>query len=112
MIPYLLSALYYLVISFKKDGFESETSKSVNLARFIGILGTIYGCWLIYASGLTGLLITAILYAPGTLVYMKAKKEKGEKCFKSTRDKVILGVLVAMAILSLVLIFNGTISPF
>jgi len=112
MIPYLLSALYYVVISFKKDGFEGEASKSVNLARFVGVLGTIYGCWLIYASGLTGLLITAILYAPGTLVYMKAKKEKGEKCFESTRDKVILGVLVAMAILSLVLIFNGTISPF
>ncbi|MEG0133183.1 MAG: basic amino acid/polyamine antiporter [Clostridium sp.] len=112
MIPYLLSALYYLVISFKKDGFETETSKSINLARFIGVIGTIYGCWLIYASGLTGLLITAILYAPGTLVYMKAKKEKGEKCFESTRDKVILVALVALAILSLVLILNGTISPF
>jgi arginine:ornithine antiporter/lysine permease len=82
------------------------------MARFIGILGTIYGCWLIYASGLTGLLITAILYAPGTLVYIKAKKEKGEKCFETVRDRIILGVIIAMAILSLILIFNGTIAPF
>ncbi len=112
MIPYLLSAMYYLLISFRKDGFVGESNKTVNMAKFIGILGTIYGCWLIYASGLTGLLITAILYAPGTLVYIKAKKEKGEKCFETVKDKIILGVIVTMAILSLILIFNGTITPF
>ncbi|MDU4890661.1 MAG: basic amino acid/polyamine antiporter [Clostridium sp.] len=112
MIPYLLSALYYLLISIRKDGFDGQSSKDINLARFIGVLGTVYGCWLIYASGLTGLLITAILYAPGTIVYVKAKKEKGEKCFESTKDKVILAALVVLAIVSLVLIFNGTINPF
>ena len=112
MIPYLLSAMYYLLIAFKKDGFVGESTKTTNMARFVGILGTIYGCWLIYASGLTGLLITAILYAPGTLVYIKAKKEKGEKCFETVRDRIILGVIIAMAILSLILIFNGTIAPF
>jgi arginine:ornithine antiporter/lysine permease len=112
MIPYLLSAMYYLLIAFRKDGFVGESTKTINMARFIGILGTIYGCWLIYASGLTGLLITAILYVPGTLVYIKAKKEKGEKCFETSKDKIILGIIVAMAILSLILIFNGTITPF
>ncbi len=112
MIPYLLSAMYYLLIAFRKDGFVGESTKTINIARFIGILGTIYGCWLIYASGLTGLLITAILYAPGTLVYIKAKKEKGEKSFETVKDKVILGIIVAMAVLSLILIFNGTITPF
>lgn len=112
MIPYLLSALYYLLIAIRKDGFESESNKAINWARFVGILGTIYGCWLIYASGLTGLLITAILYAPGTLVYVKAKKEKGEKCFESLKDKIILALLIILAIVSLVLIFNGAINPF
>ena len=112
MIPYLLSALYYMMIAFRKDGFEGETRKAINWARFIGIMGTIYGCWLIYASGLTGLLITALLYAPGTLVYIKAKKEKGDKCFQTIKDKLILVFLIAMAIISLVLILNGTINPF
>lgn len=112
MIPYLLSAMYYLLIAFRKDGFVGESIKRVNMARFVGIIGTIYGCWLIYASGLTGLLITAILYAPGTLVYIKAKKEKGEKCFDNLKDKIILGVIIAMAIVSLVLIITGTINPF
>ncbi len=112
MIPYLLSALYYLIIAIRKDDFDINDSKSVIIARIVGIFGTIYGLWLIYASGLTGLLITAILYAPGTLVYIKAKKEKGEKYLEKTSDKVICVVLVALAILSLVLIFNGTIKPF
>jgi len=112
MIPYLLSAMYYLVIAFKKDGFQGASRKTINKAKITGILGTIYGLWLIYASGFTGLLITAILYAPGTIVYVKAKSEKGEKCFEKTRDKVILGILIAMAVVSLILIFNGTINPF
>ncbi len=112
MIPYLLSALYYLIIAIKRDGFEDASRRTVNKAIITAILGTIYGMWLIYASGLTSLLITAILYAPGTIVYIKAKSEKGEKCFDNTRDKVILGFLIAMAILSLILIFNGTINPF
>lgn len=101
MVPYLLSALYYLKISLKKE-FGTD-----NKSKIIGILGTIYGIWLIYANGLIGIIITALFYAPGTLVYIKGKKDHNEKYFDNSRDMLILIVLVALATISLYLIFTG-----
>ncbi|MGM9974133.1 MAG: arginine:agmatine antiporter, partial [Clostridiaceae bacterium] len=76
------------------------------------ILGTAYGIWLLYAGGVMYLLISAILYAPGILVYIKGKKEKQERYFDNTRDRIAVGVILLIALISLVLILNGSINPF
>ena len=112
MVPYLLSTLYYLKITLKKDGFELAKPGDLVKQRIIAVIGSVYGLWLIYAGGLTYLLITAILYAPGILVYMKGKKEKNEKAFNNTKDIIIASVLVILAVISIVTIANGTIQPF
>ena len=41
----------------------------------IGAVATIYGLWLVYAAGLNYLLMCAILFAPGILVYLLARRE-------------------------------------
>lgn len=112
LVPYLLSALYFLKISIKKDTFEGDSTRTIMWNRVLGIVASLYGLWLIYSSGFTYLLITAILYAPGTIVYIKSKKEQGQPYFNNLRDKVILTAVVVLAIGSLVLIINGTINPF
>ena len=38
------------------------------IAWLIGIVGSIYGIWLLYASGLQYILIATILYAPGSIM--------------------------------------------
>lgn len=113
MVPYLLSSMYYLKIVFKKEGNISELTQSELLVqKIIAVMGTIYGAWLLYASGMVYILITAILYAPGTLIYMWSKKEKGEKVFDNKTDIAIFIVIAAMFVTSIVMIANGTISPF
>lgn len=112
MPPYLLSALYYLKIARKKEGFTEYSPARLNKARFFAVLGSIYGAWLIYASGLLGLLITTLLYAPGTLIYVWGKKEKNEAIFTKKSDLAIMLVLVAGGIISLVLILTGKVNPF
>lgn len=112
MIPYLLSSLYYAKITFKKDGFNLSTNSQLNRQRIIGVIGSLYGLWLIYAGGLEYLLITAILYAPGILVYIKGKKEKKEKIFNSKLDIIIASVVIALGIASIVCISTGMINPF
>ena len=62
MLPYLLSALYYLKIA---------------KGNVFAIAGSIYGVWMIISAGIVQFLITSILYAPGIWVYMKGRKEKG-----------------------------------
>lgn len=112
MVPYLLSTLYYVKVTFKKDGFEQASASTLIKQKIIAIIGAIYGIWLIYAGGLEYLLITAILYAPGILVYMRGKKEKGEKPFTFKVDIAIAGLLIVLAVISIVFIATGRINPF
>ena len=112
LVPYLLSALYFLKLTLRKETFESENKKSLILNRFIAILASVYGIWLIYSSGFSYLLISAILYAPGTFVYIRAKKEQGQKYLNNSRDKLLFTTLVILAVISLILIFNKTLQPF
>ena len=112
MIPYLFSAIYYAKVTLSKEGAELIDKKSLPWEKLIGILGTAYGIWLLYAGGVMYLLISAILYAPGILVYIKGKKEKQERYFDNTRDRIAVGVILLIALISLVLILNGSINPF
>jgi arginine:ornithine antiporter/lysine permease len=113
MIPYLLSSLYYLKIVFKKEGKIGELKSGEMLVqKVIAIVGTIYGAWLLYASGLEYILITAILYCPGTLLYLWNKKEKGKKFFDNKVEIGICLVIFIMFVASFIMISNGTISPF
>lgn len=113
MIPYFLSAMYYLKIILNKEGqiAEFESGKYL-LQLIIAIGGTVYGVWMLYASGLSNLLITTILYFPGTLLYIWRNREKGTKLFASSVDLVIFLGIFALFIISIVMIANGTIKPF
>lgn len=58
------------------------------------------------------LLITAILYAPGIIVYALGKKEKNLKIFEKSYELVLAIIIVVLAVVSLVMIGNGSIVPF
>jgi len=45
-------------------------------------------------------------------VYIRAKKEQGKQYLNNNRDKLIFAALVILAMISLILIFNGTLQPF
>jgi len=112
LVPYLLSALYFLKLTLRKETFELENKSALTISRFFALLASVYGIWLMYASGFSYLLISAILYAPGTFVYIRAKKEQGKQYLNNNRDKLIFAALVILAMISLILIFNGTLQPF
>ena len=96
MLPYLLSALYYLKIA---------------KGNVFAIVGSIYGVWMIISAGIVQFLITSILYAPGIWVYVKGRKEKGLEPFKPYEKRLAV-ILVVVAVVSMVLILLGTINPF
>lgn len=108
MIPYLLSAAFYLKIAVKGEGF----SGSLTMPRLFGLVGTIYGFWMLYSGGLDYVLITTVLYAPGLIFYALAKREQKEKVFSSPVEIILAIVLVIAAITSIVMIINGSLSPF
>ena len=75
LVPYLLTALYQLKLSLQeKAGTPGRTFNVV-----VGAVATIYGAWLIYAAGLKYLLLTAIIYGAGVVVYVLMRTFSGKK---------------------------------
>ena len=69
-----------------------------------------YGLWLVYAAGLEYLLMTAILFAPGIVVYLLARRETQRSWFTAV-DGVIAAAIVVLAVVSIWLLATGEISP-
>ncbi|MBW7983156.1 amino acid permease [Enterobacillus tribolii] len=55
----------------------------------------IYGLWLLYASGLTHLLMSVLLYAPGLLVFMYARRNAAEREALSLLERTGIFLLLA-----------------
>lgn len=113
MVPYLFSGAYYAKVALKKEGTLAESSGgAVFKARFFGILGTVYGFWMLYSSGLSMLLVSTLLYAPGIIVYALGKREKNEKVFGKAYEAVLAVAIVILAAVSVYMIATGKINPF
>lgn len=112
MVPYLLSALYYLKVVMRGEGLGNMKSGGGMGAWVVALLGSAYGIWMLYAGGLINLLITALLYAPGIFVYVKGRKEQQQPYFKSLTDRFFLITVLALFVVSAVLLVKGAIRPF
>ena len=98
MVPYALSAFYCLKITLRGEG---ERGKIKPLPLIYSILGSIYGIWMLYASDISHLFISALLYAPGTILYVIARREQKGKIFPSLTDKIAFIILISIAVLSI-----------
>ena len=114
MIPYFLSALYYMKVAARGEGFSNSGGRggSLGAARFFAFVGTLYGIWMLYSSGLELTFIACILYAPGIIVFALGKKEKGRPVFERPYEAVIAIALALLAVIALFMIVTGRIHPF
>lgn len=112
MFPYIFSALYCLKITIKGEGLENAKVGEKSKAWLFAILGSLYGAWLLYASGVTYILISALLYGPGTLIYIYTRKEQNKSLLPTNFDRIGFVIMVAAFVLSIIMLSNGTIQPF
>ena len=107
--PYVLSGAYALKLALSGEGYGTS-DRSRNWDILVGALATVYGLWLVYAAGLNYLLMCAILFAPGILVFMQARRERGEPIFVGF--ELALAILIALlAVVAAYLMWTGVISP-
>ncbi|MDQ0150369.1 arginine:ornithine antiporter/lysine permease [Eubacterium multiforme] len=109
MVPYLLSAMYAMKLSYSGETYDvNPTGRTKD--KICSTIATIYAIWLVYAAGLRYLLLCAILYAIGIIFYYKAKKEKNpnEKVFTSKDIWLAIFILVA-AVIAIYMLVNGLI---
>ena len=108
LLPYLLVAAYGLKLAWTGETYAGETSAR-SKDRVIGALATVYAAAMLLAGGAKFLLLSALLYAPGTLLYAAARREQGLALF-GPRERWLFGVLCIAAMAALVALLAGTLT--
>lgn len=98
LVPYFLIGAFTLKIAIEQ--------KNKGKLLVIGSCATIYGIWLLYASGLRYLMLSALLYLPGLYFYMKAKREQGIHPFQG-KEKLGACALTIVAVFAFSMIWQG-----
>jgi arginine:ornithine antiporter/lysine permease len=108
LVPYLFSALHAVLSSSAGTGYRGDESGLRTRDGLLAGLATAYCLWLLYAAGLKYLLLSALLYAPGVLLFIAARREKHLVWFKGFEWVVLVG-LVVLAVGAGWALANGTI---
>lgn len=108
---YIASTLYLWKICIRGE-FPKNTTIKEKTALVTGVLGSVYGAWLIYAAGLKYLVMASILFALGILVFHRARKENkepSEEIFTET-EKIIAIALAVVAVVALFLLITKRVT--
>ena len=97
LIPYFWSAAYALLLTVRGETYENDSGqRSKDLV--IAAIAVLYAVWLVYAAGVQYLLLSALLYAPGAILFAKAKREVGKPVFTNLEKLIFIGVLIGAGI--------------
>lgn len=97
LIPYAFAAFYQLKYSIQSN--HSDRTRNI----LIGVICSIYTIWMVYAAGVSYLLLTTILYVPGIFVFRSIQKESNvQRIF----TKMELGTAVVFAALAAIAVYQ------
>lgn len=99
LIPYLFVASYGVKIS----------GKNYKRDLIIASLAALYTVFMIFASGMKFLLLSAILYAPGTALYIWARRERHKQIFTRVEGVIFILAIVG-AIIGIIGLATGYIT--
>ncbi|MDV9031000.1 arginine-ornithine antiporter [Pseudomonas sp. RAC1] len=105
LVPYLWSAAYAVLLAVRGETYaQALAERRKDLA--IGTIALLYAIWLLYAGGVKYLLLSALLYAPGAILFAKARHEVGQPIF-SRLEKLIFAAVVLGALLAAYGLYDG-----
>ena len=95
LIPYLLVAAYGLKLAWTGETYAADSrDRAIDWVR--SAIATIYAAGMIFAGGTQFLLLSALLYAPGTALFIMARREQRKTAFTLV-ESVLFGVIVVAA---------------
>ncbi|MDT0491552.1 basic amino acid/polyamine antiporter [Streptomyces griseus] len=95
LIPFLLAAAFAVKLAGRPERWGAA-GRSTRRELVIAVLATLYTAFLLYAAELKFVLVSFILYAPATFLFVKSRREQGRRLF-SPGEAVICAVTVAGA---------------
>ena len=97
LVPYFWSSAYAVLLAVRGETYENAAGER-NKDLLIALVSTLYAVWLLYAAGVQYLLLSALLYAPGAILFAKAKHELGQPIFTGVEKLILVAVLIGAAI--------------
>jgi arginine:ornithine antiporter/lysine permease len=108
LIPYFLVAAFGIKAARHDIEQGSEQRRVLRRECFIAAFATLYTVFLLFAGGTKFLMMSAMLYAPGTVLFIIARRERGLPVFIRT-EWILFAVALCGAIAALVGLITGAI---
>jgi arginine:ornithine antiporter/lysine permease len=108
LFPFVLAAGYALKLGTRGETYDERPD---GRARDVVVAGvaTAYTVFLLYAAGPKYMLLAMVIYAPGTALFVKARREQRRTAF-SPRELVIFAVSVVGAVVGVIALVTGWIT--
>jgi arginine:ornithine antiporter / lysine permease len=108
LIPFVLAAGYALRLAVTRETY-AERPEGRTRDLLVAVVATLYTLFLLVAAGPRYVLLSLVIYAPGTVLFVMARREQGRPLF-SPRETVILAVSVVGAVVGVVALAFGWIT--
>lgn len=108
LIPYFLVAAFGVKAARRDIEQGIEPQHALRRDHWIAAFATLYTVFLLFAGGAKFLMISALLYAPGTVLFILARRERGLAVFTKV-EWIIFVVAVCGALSALIGLVSGAI---
>lgn len=110
LIPFLFVAAYGFLLVRSRQTYDLRPQERNRDYAFAAI-AVIYTLFLIFAAGTQFLLLSAILYGPGTALYFWTRREQGRKgWFDRPADRIVFAVAMVGCVLGIASLATGYIT--
>jgi arginine:ornithine antiporter/lysine permease len=109
LLPYLLAAAYALKIGLTGESYEGVSAGVRRRETIVAGAATAYTIFLFDAAGMKFLLLSTVLLAPATVLYVKARSEHGRRLFSPAEIGLFVAILVG-GIIGVVGLWTGRIT--
>lgn len=121
LLPYIFSSIYLVLLTIRGKGLTHphagtrfddsgpEVSRRDNRKHLIvGLIGSVYSLWLIYAADPVYVLLGALAVVPGLVPYIWTRRKHGETLFNPF-EKVVVAVVLVAAVIAVIGLVNGSL---
>lgn len=109
LLPYLLAAAYALKLGLTGEAYDGVAARVRRRETIVAGVATAYTIFLFDAAGTKFILLMTVILAPASLLYVKARSERGARLFTPT-ELGVFALVVAGGVVGAVGLWTGRIT--
>jgi len=107
LVPYLLVAAYGFKLAWRGEAYAPDEESRRRSALVFGAIATVYAASMLVFGGTKYLLLSALLYAPGTILFVMSRREQRHASVFRRGEAVLFAILALAAVVALFALATG-----